>query len=298
MFRTLKFLCSKICNNHNILWRSGIYIFLVALVSNALVFLPLFPYLDGIGRIQDVEVTKESQTFMNSTAWHFSLVSNIALSLPISLDFVLDIMHIKISKLSTPKYAEMPLMVLIYSLIFPNLLILVVAIPARHNELVFCLMFHRALCLYYGIMGYLWGYGGDVFRKPLFMTGHLCFSVSFILFAYDTISNKQVTSLYWLAVAFLCLAIILMIHFLIKFFILLRKIGFQNIKPSQISCVIYLIISILLGVACLCAFVVFGGHYDVAFMTIFTYMEAGFTLLLAMLRGRLIRAEINNKKVN
>lgn len=282
---------------HTWFWRTGGHIFLVTFVSNFLCFLPIARNFYGIGCIEDANAIDKLLHVMDSTTWQFALVANIAVGVPVMLDFVLDIVHEKMSGSKSTGTGMVPLIVLIYSLIVPNILTLVVAIPNRNIELVFCFMFHRLLCLYYGVFGHLWNYGEDSFKTAGFLFAHICFSMGLLCFAYDSISPKEVTYLYWMAVAFVSIAIVRMIIFTVQFVIHTRKIGFKKLSLSQISCLIYLRIFALLGLGSFCLSLLYRGNYDVKFMSSFTYMEAGFTVLLTAARGRLVRAEIINKEV-
>eukprot|EP01041_Mallomonas_annulata_P010729 gene10729-22415_t len=116
-----------------------------------------------------------------SLDFKFSLVAAIALSIPISADFLLDVISSKRGK--RPGHLSriinyLPLAVLIFSLIVPDAIIFFIAIPFEFPQLIICIFQARYIACAYAVQSHLCDAGSDIFRTPAFILVSIAYSVS------------------------------------------------------------------------------------------------------------------------
>ena len=258
-------------------WDSGSYLFLITSVSAFACSFPLFLDFHDIGTIKNENPRAAILEAMNSKQCQFSLVANVAVGIPVAIDYVMEFFYGMLSKSNQTNQARLPRIILIYSLVGPNLLILLVSIPLRFVELTICIFLTRLIFLFYGVLGHLWIVGGDMFRSYWCIISQLALSLGILTVTYDTISADQVTYLFWLATSFYAVSIISAAVIGIKFLLQMRKIGFRCIG--------------ILGVYFYISGLIHRGQYDKDFFVPYTYVAAAFTLMLTVLQSFLTRYE-------
>lgn len=286
--------CVSVLELHNYLWCSSGYMLIISALSLLIGFLPIMKNFGGIGSLEDEEQRANQLVGLHSSELRMVQVASIGLSVPVALDFFLDILH-RLVHSNFNDVAIVPRFALVCSLVVPNILLLV--FETESIETADVIFATRMICIWYGTLGHLWIMGGDFFKTKVFMSTYFFYSAGIVIMIYDIISKKQGGYLFWIAVTTCCISVAVLFFIFIQYFLLIKKAGFQNMTIPQVSCVMYMIIlSALLGVVGITT-VNFVGNYGAQYNLIYTYAESGCTLLLTALQSRLLRMEINEKEV-
>eukprot|EP01041_Mallomonas_annulata_P012896 gene12896-27201_t len=109
--------------------------------------------------ISNWEILKDRDSVsstMKSYSFDTSLVVSIAISIPVIMEFILDLLF---SSTTTSKQiykrCQLPRTVLIFSLFVPNLIIYLIANPSLHATLLLCTFQARKTLFVFGIVGHL-----------------------------------------------------------------------------------------------------------------------------------------------
>ena len=260
-------------------------------------FLPLFINYGEIGTMKNDELHDAILVAMESSEWQIAIVANIAVAIPVVIDFVLDIMHNKFIGNTEKEKAQLPRIFLIFSLLIPNMLLLAISFPCQYVELTVCIFTTRIILLFYGLLGHLWTVGGSMFISNWLIVAHAALALGVIAITYDTINATPVSYLFWLGISMYGLAIIIILYFVINFFSMAHKRGLQNLNSSELSCFMYLSLFCAIGLYFYISTIIDRGDYNTKFCTTYTCVEGFCTLLLSALQGRLTRHEIVMKEV-
>ena len=292
LIKFLKFLKSNF-------WSSGVHLVLITVLCTFISFLSLMVRSSDSGIITNESIRSSILYALNSKQWQFALVANIGVGIPVTIDFIVELVHSITTKSNKDGRASVPRLFLIFSLVGPNLLLLLVGIPLQYAELVICFFATRLILLLYGVLGHLWIIGGDLFRSNWFLMGHIGLCVGTVFVTYDTMVSNEVTSLFWLGISFDSVAAIIISVYCLKFLMMIRKVGINNLDTSQLSCLLYIILLSSLGGYCYVSGIIYRGEYNVEFFVQYTYIEAVFTLFLTASQSILIRYdEISTKDVS
>ena len=276
---------------HRRLWDSGSYLLIISAFNTIACFLPLVFNFGDIGRIKDNDSRSDILDTMNSKEYQFALIANIAVGIPVTIDYLIELFYGIMSKSNQSNRAHLPRIVLIISLVAPNFFILLVSIPLAYPELSVCFFMTRMTLLFYGVLGHLWIVGGEIFRSPWFLIFYLGLSTGILLTTYDTINAKQVTFLYWLALSFYSLSNISTTVFCLKYLRYIKKIGIRKMDVTQFSSLIYLIIFFVFGTYFYISGIIYRGDYGENSLIAYTYAEAAFTIMLTALQSYLTHYE-------
>ena len=278
-------------------WEDGWYLFVITVLSVFASFLPLIVNVGDIGTIKNEISRTAILDAMESKEWQFALVANIAVAFPVVLDFILDTAHNILIGSNNKVKLQLPRILLIFSLLGPNLLILFVSIPFQYVEFTVCIFTTRISFLVYGVLGHLWTEGGYIFRSNWFIAAHSFFAVGIITVTYDTINANPGTFLFWFSISIYAFAIIIVFFFVIKFSLVIRNQGFWSLDSSKLSCFLYLSLFCAIGVYFYISGIVYEGKYSTNFCVTYTCVEGFCTLLLSALQSRLTRHEVIMKEV-
>eukprot|EP01041_Mallomonas_annulata_P016466 gene16466-34354_t len=129
------------------------------------------------------ELSNQNKVLMSTLSldFKFSLVAAIALSIPMSADFLLDVISSQRGK--RPGHLSriinyLPLGVLLFSLIVPDSIIFFIAIPLELPELTICIFQTRNIMCGYAVQSHLCNAGSDIFRTPAFALASLSLTLS------------------------------------------------------------------------------------------------------------------------
>eukprot|EP01041_Mallomonas_annulata_P013826 gene13826-29410_t len=189
-----------------------------------------------------------------------SLVSNVAVSIPLTADFLLDIitnfLRFKNSA-NTGRFmrAQLPRLILVASLSIPGLLILCIALPSNYPELLICIFPCRLVAIFYGVFGHLWEEGGKFWRSPWIIFVMTLAVTGIVLAVWDSFSDS----------------------------------GVANIR---------LIIAILGGYAIVTvtSHINTYSYYNAPFLATYNYVEGAVTVAFMLTQGRLNKYEITMKE--
>ena len=276
---------------HRLLWDSGCYLFLIAAINTLACFFPLFLDFGTIGEIKDNISRSAILNAMNSKEYQFALIANISVGIPVAIDYLIELFHGVMSKSNQTNRARLPRIFLIFSLVGPNIFILLVSIPLAYVELTACIFSIRMTFLFYGVLGHLWIVGGEIFRSHWFMTFYIGLSTGILIVTYDTINAKEVSFLFWLAVALYSLSGVSSAVFGLKYLKYIKKIGIRNMDVTQLSSLVYLIMFYIFGAYFYISAIIYRGNYGENYLVSFTYAEAAFTLMLTALQSYLTHYE-------
>eukprot|EP01041_Mallomonas_annulata_P002126 gene2126-4152_t len=140
-----------------------------------------------------------------SLDFKFSLVAAIALSIPMSADFLLDIISSKMGKRpgNLSRFINyLPLGVLIFSLIVPDAIIFFIAIPLELPGLIICIFQARNIMCVYASQSHLCDVGSAIFRTPLFVTVSIFYNLSMLFLGSIFNTNGFHSSLYFTATTY------------------------------------------------------------------------------------------------
>eukprot|EP01041_Mallomonas_annulata_P002785 gene2785-5485_t len=135
-----------------------------------------------------------------SLDFKFSLVSAIALSIPMSADFILDIISSKRGKHAghlSRIINYLPLAVLIFSLIVPDAIIFFIAIPFELTEFTICIIQARNIACAYAVQSHLCDAGSAIFRTPSFIIVSICYSLSMFFLNISAFKTRFQSGLYF-----------------------------------------------------------------------------------------------------
>ena len=271
---------------------------IVNFVSVIFIFMPLYVHFGSIGVLEENRERQYLLDAMNSKEWQFSLVGSIGVSVPIVIDYILDVLQPLIRGTIHTSKAQIPRLLLIISLVVPNLLQLLVSIPLQYVELTCCFFMVRNIILVNGVLGHLWIEGGSVFQLRWFIVGQIFLAQGVTMCCWDAINKTQAMELFWVGVGFGAIGMLIFTKFSLKWLEILRKSNIKKLSISQISCTIYLTVFALFGIALLLLALIFRGAYGMLFSCLYSYSEAAFTVALTVLQNRLTRHEVELKEVN
>ena len=269
----------------------------MAIITMIMIFLPLLVHITGIGVLENELEKSYLLSAANSKEWQYALVGSVAVSIPFAIDFLLDIMSSNIFNSSQHIESLLPKFSLIFSLMVPNL-VLVVAIPLQYVELNECLFTSCGAPLFYGMMGNMWILGGNTFKSIWFLFAEGLLLIGVVMIAWDAISTNQVSQLFWTGLALFFVSGLIFIVFINIWFLSLRRIPFRQLSVEQLSCSIYAILFSVIGVFIFITLIVMRGHYDIVFNCVYTYMEAAVTIVMITLQGHVARHEVRMKEVS
>ena len=287
----------NLSNMHLTIWSSGHYFSLITLVFVFLSFSPLLiTYLD-IGHLQDEKSINVIIVSIDSVAWHYALVANTAVSIPLAVDLLIDFAQYFMS-IPTFRYEDhIPKFLLVISMVIPNLLYLTESFQSNFVELVLCISIIRLILIFNYILSHLWITGGSTFKSKWLVILHTTICLAFMFLVWDSISHQEVTILFWISSGFYSIGGIITVTYFLHWFSSIRNIEFKNYSISQINSLSLFLLLILLGFSFFILIIICRGNYDTTFFCICTYILTGFTLALSVLQSRLNKIEVIMKEV-
>ena len=281
---------------HQMQMVTGSYFLSITLISLLLSFLPLITPFGTVGILDDGKSREAVLNSMKSPVWRYSLVASILVSVPMAIDFVIDVIH-RIRTTPEKLFHLVPQMILIYSLMIPNMLILVVSIPMGYVELTtICLFMSKLIVLLYGIMGNVW-FVDDIFQSKIFIFANLLFVIAVVMVCYDTMNTKEAGLLFWLGFFIGIVGASVLMKISYDWYCILRNAGFSKMTITQLSATVYLVNFFIVAISIVTTGIIFRGNYNTEFYTMNTYFEAAFTVSLSVYQSRVSRYELKTKEV-
>ena len=266
---------------------------MISLVGFIACFVPLIIPVDFVGRTDgDPSFWSKALELLHSNEVEDSLKACIAVSLPISLNYMLDVISLILRKGNTGHrfgsfgiLREMPHFSLIAALTVPIIAMLSSAIPEEKPELFLCLQLSRLLLLYYGVLGQLWLCDTKIFQPKVFLLGYILIAIALVCYCWHMMFGSINTSL---RISYFVFVLIggsfCSIEFL-RFILRLWVMGFNRLSINQMNCSVYVILFSIMSPA---MFVLSILHpiYDPESCTFAMYMLGTFTLCLTVMQSR------------
>jgi hypothetical protein len=178
-------------NNHFLSFQLQNIILLQVLIFICVIlsFSTLFVNVGSIQHLQQANL-QESLTFIH---FQFSVVANIAFSVPIVIDFILSVFYKDKTLMNDIRKIRISQILILISIIFPNLAILIFTNPNTNIELLNCISTSRIVLLIFSFLYYFWITGninillnkylfilnfitGDkYFKTKYYLIGSICF---------------------------------------------------------------------------------------------------------------------------
>eukprot|EP01041_Mallomonas_annulata_P006133 gene6133-12419_t len=172
--------------------QSSLPLLVVTVIGFVIMSLPLFMEIVFVGTMNPERKDRMLIAFQ-SLAFRDSLVSNVAVSIPVTAEFILDIITSCFkSNHSVFSYmkAQLPRFILVASLIIPGLLLLCIALPLNYPELLICIFPCRIMAIFYGVLGHLWEEGGEFWRSPWIIFVMILSVLGLLLASWDAMSDS------------------------------------------------------------------------------------------------------------
>jgi len=261
---------------------------IINIISGMAFMLCFYPFFNEQNFGKEVDKNDLIYDSIHSKDFEISLIVCLAVSAPIGLDFLLDILLVTNSAQSD----RFQILVLLLALILPDALIYGVVIPNNNVALLVSLFHLRNALLTLVIIRHMWEFGSNFFPLShmlitlvFFMTGHvldsvLAFSKNYLLVL---ISTKMCF--------FIAFAILFrLIYRWIKHILVLRPRQMADISSSDLNILVFLVPAICFGLAYVILSVITLGSLNentsTTFLVSFTYMEAAFTVAVFLLQAR------------
>eukprot|EP01041_Mallomonas_annulata_P001193 gene1193-2321_t len=234
---------------------------LIAIIGAFLCIIPLimeYEFNNG-----DYEISSAPVYFsMTSISFQFSLVASIAISIPMAIDGLLSMINSDNEALSRGWISRA---LLVLTLFFPDLIILVIAIPSKDPGLMAIIFQVRAILCMYAIMSQLWEFGGFVLRCKLFFTNLLGLFI-FVICGYRWF--KHITGK-----------------------------PLNDMTSSEYICNVFLISTSIAFIILTIMSIITGGTVDYntsgTYLTSYTYVVVAFKVSISILQSRLINKEMH-----
>jgi hypothetical protein len=283
---------------HLNLWESGHYLLLINVISVFLCFLPLILPFGDIGNMRSPSSIQPVLDAMHSSDWKSAIVGCVGVSVPMIVEFILDaIISVREGSLNKMN-APVPRLVLICSLLIPNMLNLLVSIPMKWVELTTCLFMIRNNMMICAVFGHLWIEGGPAFQSIWFVMTDVIASTGLVLCCWAFISTSVNYILFWLAEILCNIAIAMALVIAWRHLRIIWKYGFQQMSIDQLSCVLYLTALCVYGMVVVVISILFVDDHGPLFLCLYTYTEAAFTVAVFVIKVRLTTYALALKEVN
>ena len=280
--------------NYSVLNRADHIFSIIAIATFVTLLLPIFI---GLPFNEDCDGEKCSAIFASIASSEFStsLIASVAVSVPVTVDFILDIF----SDLDFIHGGRVQRGVLLLSLLVPDSLILGLVIPNADAGMLVCIFHLRNALITYAVLKQLWEYGPHVFNfkamifiMSFFMAGHVltCFS------AFTSVYDRHLFYAFiaCLFIAFSVFGVLVMKWLRQMFRIRIRRL--YDLSSSDLNINVFLVPSCCLGLSYTILCIIYGGSISsqtpARFLSIFTYTEAAFTVAVFVLQGRLNRFQM------
>eukprot|EP01041_Mallomonas_annulata_P005439 gene5439-10911_t len=277
---------------------SSTVLFCSTIATTAICFLLMIVYIPDIGHMHPDKVAQITQA-MKSQELRDSVLANIAVSVPIAAEFLLDICTRILqsrSSSTTLRASFLPRIVLVASLVIPGLLMLYVAFPTNNAELFICIFVTRLGAILYAVFGHLWEEGGVHFRSIWFILGFMLMNFALVLATLDGLGYSSKTTVLMdisdgLFGGSIGVFSIIMLPWLNN----MKNLGISKMSISQISCTTYVLLVCVFGIYVFISTISAKQslkYLNTPYLSTYMYAEAGFTVILSLLSTRLARYEV------
>eukprot|EP01041_Mallomonas_annulata_P012373 gene12373-26027_t len=176
--------------------QSSLGLLIVTVIGFILMPLPLLIKMVFVGNMNPERKDRMLIAFQ-SIEFRYSLVSNVAVSIPVIAEFILDIITCCFksrNSSNTDNYmrAQLPRFILVSSLIIPGLLVLCIVLPSNSPEMLMCVIACRIIAIFYGVLGHLWEEGGEFWRSPWIIFVMILSVLGLVVGGWDNMSDSGV----------------------------------------------------------------------------------------------------------
>eukprot|EP01041_Mallomonas_annulata_P012394 gene12394-26077_t len=233
---------------------------------------------------------------MKSTQFSYALVASCAISIPMLMDFILNMIILSDNRLFTRGSTVRA--VLLLALFLPDLFILFISIPLQSPEVLVCMFQVRGVLCMYAIIGHLWEFGAPIFRCNFLLWTALFCMVSYIILCFSAFSKTQGFLLYYIYLGMNFLGFAMFARLGYQWWKHLVQNPLSEMTSSEYSCNVFIISTSIALIIFTIMSLVTGGTINkdtsILYLTLYTYVVAAFTISISLLQGRLITQEILN----
>eukprot|EP01041_Mallomonas_annulata_P002326 gene2326-4526_t len=264
-----------------------------ATISSILCALPLFLQWTFDDEWNYEEQDAPIYSSMVSLEFTYSLIASASISIPMIMDFILTMIYssndVLFTRVSTARF------ILLLAIFIPDICILFIAIPLQNPGILACLFGIRGVVMTYAVFGHLWEFGEPIFRCNFFVCAILLPIMSYVIRCYSVFLPQNVL-LYYLHIGtnFLGLCMVAKLGF--QWLKIIRCKPLSEMTVSQYSCNVFIILTTTAVTILTLMTLITGGTIDkntsVMYLTVYTYVEAAYTVMIAVLQSRIVTQEI------
>eukprot|EP01041_Mallomonas_annulata_P011190 gene11190-23377_t len=268
----------------------------------AICFFSMIFYVPDVGYMHPDKVNQIIQS-MKSRQFEDAVLANIAVSVPVAAEFLLDIATSILTTKglsATTMRSYLPRVTLVSSLVIPGLLMRFVAFPTNNANLSICIFITRLAAIMYAVLGHLWEEGGTYFRSIWFILGAMLVNVALLLACWDCLcSSNKATVLMDISNGLFGASMGVLSIVMLPWLKNMKNLGINNMSSSQISCTAYvLLVGVFSGYVFITTIMAKESmdYLNAQYLSAYMYVEAGFTIILSLLYTRLAHHEVLMKE--
>jgi hypothetical protein len=233
-------------------------------------------------------------------------VANVAVSTPMGLDSMIDILSFAWSTKNSIFKGNIrlplpdPKLLLILSLMLPNIFILLLSVPTNNVDLINSFFGARVILILYGFSIQIWIYGESHLKSIWFVIGYFLMTGCIALMTLDSYSVfKAPQGMFFIEVSFFSLGATILSIIFIRWILSLKSIGYDNISQSQKDNLSYVIIFGIFGISLLLVTAIYisvMGYFDANFYITISYLEGMVSVSLIIFENRAAKSDFLSMK--
>jgi len=263
-------------------------------VSIILIILCFIPWILNSQLSEKISESDDIFLSFSSVSLKVVLGSCISLSIPLLLEIARDCALARSRRI---KKNILTNILLVWSLIIPDILLLSYILPHRDYTLFSCVGQARNIALISSIYTYFIIFGGDFFQRKIHMCWYLLANISVLLFLWDSFDSFNAFDIMgWLSTLCMFLSIILFISLAREWF---RKqarelsLYRRSLSTDEYCCNIYIISFIVCYFGIISTRLAFGrpkfGHMNSNYLIAMNIIYALFYVVISVFQGGAVR---------
>ena len=246
----------------------------VTVVASCIMMIP-YIYKYELNDSCDGEKCSMIYNAIASKIYGSSVVASISVSVPIIVEFI----YQYLSNKAIAMKGSALLLILILSLVIPDILILAFVIPFDNAILFICICHVRNGLLTCVVIKHTWEYGKDVFKLPVIMFLLTVGMAAQVLSCFSSFQRTQESSNELFKYIICCFSVVTAMYGTLAYKLLCKTIsdGLSKMPSELLNLNVLLLPSISFGGVYTCLCIAYGGtvgsHSDAVFLATYNYAE-------------------------